>query len=1045
MPAAVVEQLSAFADLGGEHRLVTVGFVMVVGIAEQLDRLAPMGVATALGQLVDEVVAACANFGVTVLHTDIAGDGIKFVLCAGAPVSPGDTTDALLQAALEIAASDSPFVIRQGVQAGRVFAGFLGSPYRRTYTLMGDPVNTAARMLGKADDRDIVVVASAVDDTRAVFETELLEPFLVKGKTEPITAAKVRGLTGHVRRDSAGTRLVGRQKELGVLTHAIGELDTVVELVGTAGVGKSRLLDAAWGAAEGLTIYQGACTPYGAAVPYSVYRPLMRSGSGIPVDASAELTGNRLTDIVSEYAPELAPMLPLLALPFGAKVPSTPEADAIDPEFRRLRIHDVVVDFLDATLSGPILLVVEDAHWIDDASGDLTNHLVFASNDRPWAGIITRRPEGSWEIPEADHVVSLHLEPLDDEAIRQLAIDVSSRPLADRDLDLVATRAQGNPLFAVELAKALADAGTDGAELPDTIEQIIASRFDRLDPSARRLIRVASVLGNLFHEVIVSALFSAVDRTADVGAALASAEAAGAITPRAGSRWGFNHALYRDTAYEGLPFRQRQQLHRLAAEIIEERAADSQAVASLLSLHYSAARAHEPTWRYSLAAAEIAEQQNATAEAAAALERAIAAGRYCRSVEAPARARTIEHLGDLYYVLGKVERAERLFRSARRLNVDQRADVALMRKLAMVQERRGSSIRAIRWLRRAAQIIPIDTVDPEWLAARANVVLAEAVIRARQDDNHACIRLARAALVDAERAGDQHATALALERIHLGLVGLVESDVDRVGPRALEAHRQNNNHSGMARTSTNLGIEAYYASRWSDAADHYLEGLESAERAGSAVLSSDAALNTAEVLSDQGHWEQALALFDRALRNYRAMGYSVGIAAAHLFSAVALMRLGRLDEAGERLAVARAEITGLGQELTADLDSRQLELDVLAGRASVDDCTRLADHFGPDHPLLARTRRCQAMVLVEHGEAEQARVLLEADLARAGVDGYERALSLRALAVARGPGPAAQALVAEAATIFADLGVVHPPPLHPGELPAPRAGHLVRS
>ena len=180
--------------------------------------------------------------------------------------------------------------------------------------------------------------------------------------------------------------------------------------------------------------------------------------------------------------------------------------------------------------------------------------------------------------------MSLNLEPLTDEAIKELAIDVSTRALADRDLDLVASRAQGNPLFAVELARALSDSTSDGDELPDTIEQIIASRFDRLEPSARRLIRVASVLGNQFHEVIITALFSAVDRTADVGAALATAEEAGAITPRAGSRWGFNHALYRDTAYEGLPFRQRQQLHRLAAEIIEERAADSQAVASLLSL-----------------------------------------------------------------------------------------------------------------------------------------------------------------------------------------------------------------------------------------------------------------------------------------------------------------------------------------------------------------------------------------------------------------------------------------------------------------------------
>src|SRR6056297_5216 len=194
---------------------------MVVGVAEQLERIGQAGVAEALGELVDDVVAACDAYGVTVLHTDIAPDGIKFVLCAGAPVSPGDTTDALLQAALAITASTVPFTIRQGVQAGRVFAGFLGSPHRRAYTLMGDPVNTAARMLGKAGDRDIVAVAAAIDDTRTIFEVELLEPFLVKGKTEPITAAKVRGTTGRVRRDSADTRLVGRQQELQVLTHTI--------------------------------------------------------------------------------------------------------------------------------------------------------------------------------------------------------------------------------------------------------------------------------------------------------------------------------------------------------------------------------------------------------------------------------------------------------------------------------------------------------------------------------------------------------------------------------------------------------------------------------------------------------------------------------------------------------------------------------------------------------------------------------------------------------------------------------------------------------
>ena len=917
------------------------------------------------------------------------------MLCAGAPVSPGDTTDALLQAALQIAASESPFVIRQGVQAGRVFAGFLGSPYRRTYTLMGDPVNTAARMLGKADDRDIVVVASAVDDTRAVFETDVLEPFLVKGKTEPITAAKVKGLTGHVRRDSASTRLVGRQKELDVLMHAIGELDTVVELVGAAGVGKSRLLDAAWGSAEGLTIYQGACTPYGAAAPYSVYRPLMRSGSGIPVDASAELAGNRLTDIVGEYAPDLAPMLPLLALPFGAQVASTPEADAVDPEFRRSRIHEAVVDFLDATLQGPILLVVEDAHWIDDASGDLTNHLVRASHGRPWAGIITRRPEGSWTIPEAGHVVSLQLEPLDDDAIRHLAIDASTRPLSDRDLDLVASRAQGNPLFAVELARALSDASDTDGELPDTIEQIIAERFDRLDPSARRLIRVASVLGNQFHEVIVTGMLSAVDRELDVGAALESAAASGAIAPRSGSRWGFNHALYRDTAYQGLPFRQRQRLHRQAAEVLETQARDSAAIAPLLSLHYSAAREHEPAWRYSLEASRIAESQNATSEAAIALERALEAGRYCRSVGRQDRADVAEQLGDYYYVLGRFEDAERRYASARRSTAAEQR-VRLVRKLGVVAERRNEPQRALRWFHRAAGMIQPDTTRRADLAERSQVRLAEAGVLSRAGDNARCLELASQALVDAERAEDSPATALALERIQLAKAFLHQADGDRTGERALELQLARNDMHAAARVQINLGVAAYFESRWAESADWYLAAISAAERSGNVVMASNGAINSAEILADQGAWDRALELLDGAVRNFEAMQYSPGIAAALLFSAVPAMRAGRLELATDHLTRARIMLEELGMnELLMDATLREFELDLLRGHFDESRWSRAQPSAGSGGPMRHRLLRIRGLGLHLTNSAGAAESLAEARSLPAPTD-FESAITLLA-------------------------------------------------
>lgn len=1033
VPAAVVEQLEAFSELGGEHRLVTVGFTMVVGVAEQLDLVGPNGVAEALGTLVDDVVAACDAYGVTVLHTDIAPDGTKFVLCAGAPVSPGDTTEALLQAMLAITESTVPFVIRQGVQAGRVFAGFLGSPYRRAYTLMGDPVNTAARMLGKADDRDIVAVTSAVEDTRTIFDVEQLEPFLVKGKSEPITASKVRGATGNVRRDTAGTRLVGRERELDILTRAIGELDTVVELVGLAGVGKSRLLDAAWSAAEGLTIYQGACTPYGAAWPYSVFRPLMRWGSGIPVDASAELTGNRLTDIVAEYAPDLVPMLPLLALPFGAKVSPTPEVDAIDPEFRRLRIHEVVVQLLDATLTGPILLVVEDTHWIDDASGELLNHLVQASHGRPWASIITRRPEGEWAIPEADHVVSIELEPLDDDAIKQLAVEVSTRALADRDLDLIAERAQGNPLFAVELARALSESAGD-AELPDTIEQIIASRFDRLDPSARRLIRVASVLGNQFHEVIVSAMLTEMYSDADIDAAFTSATAAGAITRRPGLRWAFNHALYRDTAYQGLPFNRRLHLHRLAAETIEQRAADTAAVAPVLSLHYSAARDHKKAWKYSIDAGVIAVAQNATSEAATAYERALASGRYCSSVDATERAVVAERLGDLYYLLGMFDEAASTYRRARRGFDEIESQARSMRKLANVFERQGTPSRAIRWYRRAASSVSHGHGSTAWGIERAQAALGEAAVRSRQGDNQVALELARSALADAEAASDRSTTALALERIHLALLSLREPDIDRAGPRAVEAHREAGNFAGMARALTNLGVEAYFVSNWREASDYYLEALSAAQRAGTVVPAATAAINSAEILSDQGHWQQAIALFDDATRNYAAVGYEPGVAAANLFAGVAAMRDGQLDLAATKFDESRQLLDRLGMtEWVDDLDSRHLELDLLSGRSRLADCEGLIERFGAGHPFRIRVLRAAGLAASQHEQHDTAESFLRLALDESE-PGFERALTLLALQLAVPRSPEVGQWQEAARGVLTELSVDQSPPLVPAQL-----------
>jgi tetratricopeptide (TPR) repeat protein len=209
--------------------------------------------------------------------------------------------------------------------------------------------------------------------------------------------------------------------------------------------------------------------------------------------------------------------------------------------------------------------------------------------------------------------------------------------------------------------------------------------------------------------------------------------------------------------------------------------------------------------------------------------------------------------------------------------------------------------------------------------------------------------------------------------------------------------------------------------------------MEAADRAGSTVLSSGAALNSAEVLSDQGHWTKALALFDRAARNYEAVGYAVGTAAAHLFAAVASMRLGEIEQARALIVRARSELTDLGKELADDLDSRELELAVLESTATIDDCNELERRFSPNHPLWPRVRRCRGLVALLNGSSAEAEAILQDLLEREAVQGFERSLTLQALLLVRSPAETSE-LATEMERIDAELGVDRHPPLISAQL-----------
>ena len=208
-----------------EHRPVTIAFIHYEGTDALIEQSGPAAAAEALHQLVSVVEAATEELEVTFLGSDVDHDGGKLILTAGAPKATGDSEEHMLLALRKIVESRFSLPIRIGVHRGSVFAGDIGPPYRRTYTVMGDAVNLAARVMAKAEPGQIYATGDVLERSNTLFDTTQLEPFAVKGKTEPIQAWSVGRASGSRTRQVTLQRLplTGRNVELGVIRKAYHE------------------------------------------------------------------------------------------------------------------------------------------------------------------------------------------------------------------------------------------------------------------------------------------------------------------------------------------------------------------------------------------------------------------------------------------------------------------------------------------------------------------------------------------------------------------------------------------------------------------------------------------------------------------------------------------------------------------------------------------------------------------------------------------------------------------------------------------------------
>jgi class 3 adenylate cyclase/tetratricopeptide (TPR) repeat protein len=1033
-----------------EHRQATVAFVRFRGTDAVLADAGPDEAGEALDELIGTVQTAADEHGVSFLETDVDRDGGRVVLVAGAPQTAGDDEERLLRTVRAVADAPLRLTVQVGVNRGRVFAGEVGAPFRRTYAILGETAALAARLMSKAEPGQILAMPDVLERSPTRFETVELEPFRVKGKAEPVVAHEVRAVAG-VRERAPGRRMpfVGRERELAIIGASLAPVrmgfGSLVELIAEPGMGKSRLLEELKTQCSDMAVVSTACEHYEQSTPYYAFRGLLRSLLNSGNNGDQPHAPAPLKQSVEAVAPELAPWTPLLAIPLDVRVEPTREVDELQPAFRRARLHGVVEELLAKLLPGPTLIPVEDVHWMDEASCDLLRHLGGQVAKRPWLICTTRRTFGGGfqaaaGVPPVP-AMTIMLEPLADEAAATL-VGAADRALPPHEVSAITERAGGNPLFIQELLAS--ERSEDEETLPESVESVVATRIDKLAPSDRGLLRYAAVMGVSFSGTLIAEVL------ADDASASADSQAWDRLAefverdPYTPGAFRFRHALFRDAAYEGLSYRRRRELHARVGEAYELHYADQTADnAELLSLHFFHAQVWQKAFHYSRLAGERAQEKFANVEAAAFYRRTLEVAARLHDLDRATVAGIWEALGDVSELAGVYGDAANAYRSARRLaEKDGHLEPMLLLKEGLIRERSARYSEALRWYSRGLQAAARIGDELKRRQVTLELGLAYAGVRLRQGHFKDCVDWCRKVLDDADFAEDLSAIAHAYYLQHLAFTSIGSREKEAFRGLALPIYEEVGDLLGQANVLNNLGIDAYYDGRWEEALELYRRSQELRVRIGDVVGAATITNNIGEVKSDQGHLDAAKELFRESLEVFERSGYRymINLATSNLGRAAA--RAGRCDEG--RLLLLKA-LAGFHEikagSFVLETKARLAECAVLAGDpaaalAQADETLRAVRETGAGPGLRAMLHRVRGYAAGQRGDLDAAGEAVDESIriARDGNAIYELAQSLEARSRLRaGRGTDGSGDEREASQFFERIGVVSQPdvPLFP--------------
>jgi predicted ATPase/class 3 adenylate cyclase len=1007
------------------------------------------------------------RYGGSINKVDMATFGDRLMAIFGAPIAHGDDPARAVQAALELRATldntdqetanllrawtethpeqrpllrvaQSALRQRISIASGVVFAGIVGTPQRHEYTVIGETVNLAARLLDITRENDVLLTSRVYHSVRGRVKATPLPPQHLKGFTQSVPVyqaiqkraptsipAMLQRATPLVGRDAALTRLLEHAQQALAPAETAGR---VLVLTGEAGVGKSRLASEAMPTIQAITptvrIVRGECQSYEQTTPYAVVTRLLHqllqmgasSGPGGTAAPDRTVQATVVQQQLETLVPEWTRFAPLLAPLLHLPIPETELIRALTPDQRHERLQDLILLLCFAVARRQSLVVlVDNLQWIDASSRALLERLAQELVEEPLLLVLIYRPfpalEAGWtDLPHCTIITLDNLTPADSATL--LAALLDGDPPAE--LRTLFAQLDGTPLFQEETVRYLLESGTlqrdrngnwvatrpaDSIAVPLQIEQLIIARLDRLDEDSRALIQLAAVIGQHFTRQLLAAVVSPGDDILEQRLdALVNAAIILPDTDAAQPTYQFKHALIREVAYGSMLFVHRRRLHARVAAAIEQIYDDQLAEQhALLAEHYRLARLTDRAFPHFLEAARRTQARYANDEAIKLYQQALATAPWQTRADTPlelAKAAMIyEHLGDVLALIGEYTAAREQYGELLSMyNQHDPAEYAvqragLQRKIGGTHEHEGRLEIALLWLAHATETIETyRTIPPTDAMQREHVrVLSDTgwVYFRREDLKQAQHYLEQALAAVAPQSMEEEQAQI-LNR--LGGIAYTRGNMQVARyfvQQSLAVSEQRGDLVGQAKTLNNLGILTDNQGLLTESIQYTLRAIEINEQIGNRRLLALTKNNIGWVFYNMEKYQEAHDYLHQAVRQateVRDMYHQM----------LALFNLGCVLTALQQLNAAeqtifRSQFIAAQMNLSAEqldcytvLGEIALQRGDLAG-ALTEYQEGLALDVDPQSEEYGRFQRLEARIAAAQGDRERAVALLQAN------------------------------------------------------------------